>query len=236
MHYEKLVLKQIEAGKGGKIPDQVVFQILESYNIPLAPYGFASTPSEAVEVAERIGYPVVVKVVSPDISHKSDVGGVKLNLSSSREIYEAVLEISRSVESRVPGARIEGFLVQKMMPKGVEVIIGALNDRTFGGVVMFGLGGVFTEVFRDVSFRIAPIGVEEALEMISELHASRIFDGYRNIPPVDKNALADILVKASRLIVENPWIDSMDLNPVIAYTDKAVVVDARIIARKQLPW
>lgn len=219
-------------GGEGKLSDLKVFHILESYNIPLASYGFASTPGEAVEIAEKIGYPVVVKVVSPDISHKSDVGGVRLGLTSSSEVYRAVEEMNRVIQVKAPGARIEGFLVQKMMPKGVEVIIGSLNDAVFGGVVMFGLGGIFTEVFRDVSFRVAPIDVREALEMIEELRASSIFNGYRGIPPVNKHALADILVKVSRLIIENPWIDSMDLNPVIAYPDKAVVVDARIIVRR----
>ena len=219
-------------GGEGKLSDLKVFHILESYNIPLASYGFASTPGEAVEIAEKIGYPVVVKVVSPDISHKSDVGGVRLGLTSSSEVYRAVEEMNRVIQVKAPGARIEGFLVQKMMPKGVEVIIGSLNDAVFGGVVMFGLGGIFTEVFRDVSFRVAPIDVREALEMIEELRASSIFDGYRGMPPVNKHALADILVKVSHLIIENPWIDSMDLNPVIAYPDKAVVVDARIIVRR----
>ncbi|MEL9908563.1 MAG: acetate--CoA ligase family protein [Desulfurococcus sp.] len=221
-----------EVGGEGKLSDLKVFRILESYNIPLAPYGFASTPGEAVEIAEKIGYPVVVKVVSPDISHKSDIGGVRLGLTSSGEVYAAVEEMSRIIQVKAPGARLEGFLVQKMMPKGIEVIIGSLNDATFGGVVMFGLGGIFTEVFKDVSFRIAPIDIREALEMIEELRTSSIFNGYRGMPPVNKHALADILVKVSSLIIENPWIDSMDLNPVIAYPDKAVVVDARIIVRR----
>ncbi|WP_084615650.1 acetate--CoA ligase family protein [Desulfurococcus mucosus] len=223
----------MEPGGRGKLPDHLVFQLLESYGIPLAPYGFASTPMEAAAVAEKLGFPVVVKIVSPDIVHKSDVGGVALGLSSGREVAEAASRMLEAVSEKARGARIQGFLVQKMMPKGVEVIVGGLNDRVFGGVVMLGLGGVFTEVFRDVSFRVAPVSLEDALEMMGELKASRVFEGYRGMPPVDKAALADIVVKASRLIAENPWVDSMDLNPVIAYPDKAVVVDARIIAVKR---
>ncbi|MCY0868332.1 MAG: acetate--CoA ligase family protein [Desulfurococcus sp.] len=214
-----------------KLPDIKVFQLLESYSIPIAPYGFARTPEEAVKVADNLGYPVVVKIISLDITHKSDVGGVVLGLNSGSEVYHAVVDMARRIREKVLHARIEGFLIQKQMPPGVEVIIGALNDRTFGGIVMLGLGGVFTEVLRDVTFRVAPVSSSEALEMINELKASRVFEGYRGLKPVNKQALADVIVKVSKLILENPWIESMDLNPVIAYPDSAVVVDARIILK-----
>jgi len=219
--------------RGGKLPDKLAFQLLEEYSIPLAPYGFAEDPEEAVRVARRIGYPVVLKISSPDISHKTDVGGVVLDLKSDEEVYRAAVEMLNTIRARVPSARIEGFLVQKMMPRGVEVIIGAKTDIVFGGVVLFGMGGLFTELYRDVTMRIAPVSFEEALVMIEEIKASPILRGYRNQPPVNMKSLAEVIVKASRIIAENPWIETMDLNPTIAYPDRAVVVDARIIARRR---
>jgi len=217
--------------RGGKLPDKLVFQILEQYRIPLAPYGFAETPEDAVQVAGRIGYPVVLKISSPDISHKTDVGGVVLNLNSSSEVYRAAREMVERVKARVPGARLDGFIVQKMMPRGVEVIVGARSDPVFGGVVLFGVGGIYTELYRDFSLRVAPVSFEEAVKMIKEVRASPMLTGYRNQPAVRIESLAEIVVRVSEIISENSWVDSIDLNPVIAYPDKAVAVDARIVAK-----
>ncbi|MEM4661803.1 MAG: acetate--CoA ligase family protein, partial [Desulfurococcaceae archaeon] len=204
-------------------------RLLEEYGIPYPPYGLAKTPEEAAELASKIGFPVVLKVVSPDISHKTDVGGVILGVSSVEEVVEGFEKIMKNVKSRVQGARVNGILVQKMVPRGVEVIVGGLRDYTFGVAVMFGLGGVFTEVFKDVTFRIWPFTLEEALEMVNEIRSATILKGFRDTPPVDVYSVADILVKLGKLLNEHSEIESADLNPVVVYPDRALVVDARFI-------
>ncbi len=207
-------------------------KLLESYGVPVAEAELASGVDEAVVLARKIGYPVVLKVVSPDISHKSDVGGVKIGVDSDDSVRSAFSEIISNASKRAPGSRIVGVLVQKMAPSGgVEVIIGGLRDRAFGSVVMFGLGGVFVEVLRDVSFRVAPISEEEAYEMLGELKGSIVLNGYRGIPSVDKLSLVKIILKVAEILDENPEIDSLDLNPVMSYTSGALVVDARIVLR-----
>jgi acetyl-CoA synthetase (ADP-forming) len=215
-----------------KLLEHEALRLMELYGIKVADYGFAATPAEAGLVSEKIGYPVVVKVVSPDISHKTDVGGVILGLKSRDEVVQGCERIMKNVSERQPGARVTGFLVQKMMPQGLEVIIGGTRDQVFGPVVMFGLGGIFVEVLRDVTFRVAPVSIQDALEMLGEIKASKILDGYRSQPPIDKNAIASMIVSLSNLMEENPSIFSVDLNPVIAYSSGAVVVDARVIIGK----
>lgn len=212
-----------------KLLEHEAFQLLEEYKIPYPPYGLAKTPNEAGKIASKIGFPVVLKVVSPDISHKTDVGGVILGVGNVEEAVKAFEEITKNVKLRIPSARIEGVLVQKMVPRGVEVIIGGLRDSTFGVTLMFGLGGVFTEVFRDVTFRVWPFTLEEALEMVTEIKSAVILKGFRDTPPVDVYSVADIIVKLGKLLEEHPEIESADLNPVVAYSNKALVVDARFI-------
>lgn len=203
--------------------------ILESFGIPVAPYAFIKDESEA-QAADSIGYPLVAKVVSPDIVHKSDVGGVVLGLNSWRDVEDAIRRIKQSVRERAGGARIEGFLLQRMMPKGgIEVIVGGIRDPVFDAVIMFGLGGVFVEVFKDVSFRVAPVSPSEAEEMIAEIKSFKILRGYRGAPPVSIESLADIIVRASCLMTELKEISEMDINPVIAYPYKAYAVDARFL-------
>ncbi|MEM1627846.1 MAG: acetate--CoA ligase family protein [Desulfurococcaceae archaeon] len=216
-----------------KMPDHEAFELLKKYEIPFPPYGVAKDPEEAGEIAESIGYPVVIKIISPSISHKTDVGGVILNLYNKKSVIESSRIMLENITKRLPGIEITGLLIQKMVPKGVEVIIGGINDPTFGGVVMFGLGGIFTEILRDVSFKITPLSIEDAVDMITEIRASNIIKGYRNLPPVDIMSIADIIVKVSKILDENPDIESIDLNPVIAYSDHALVVDARFIIHKQ---
>ncbi|MGC9181755.1 acetate--CoA ligase family protein [Thermogladius sp.] len=215
-----------------KLLEHEAMRLMELYGIKVADYGFAESGREAREVADKIGYPVVVKVVSPDISHKTDVGGVVLGLKSGEEVERACGAITKNVRERQPGARLTGFLVQKMMPPGVEVIIGATRDQVFGPVIMFGLGGIFVEVLKDVTFRVAPVSYQDAIEMLGEIKASRILEGYRSQPPVDKEAIAGMIVSLSRLMEDNPYIISVDLNPVIAYSRGAVVVDARVIVSR----
>jgi len=212
-----------------KLLEHEAFQLLEEYGIPYPPYGLARTPDDVKEIVPKIGFPVVLKIVSPDISHKTDVGGVILGVNSVEEAVKGFEEILNNVRTRAPYAHVEGVLVQKMVPRGLEVIIGGLRDGVFGTVLMFGLGGVFTEVLRDVTFRVWPITINEALEMLNDIKGSAILRGYRSVPPADLNSLADIIVKLGKLLDEHPEIESVDFNPVVAYPDQAVVVDARFI-------
>ncbi|MCS7128718.1 MAG: acetate--CoA ligase family protein [Sulfolobales archaeon] len=231
MIHRALIKKAILEGRV-KLLEHESINLLESYGIPVAKAELASEVNEAVALAKKIGYPVVLKIVSPDISHKSDVGGVRVGIDSDDGVRSAFNEIISNVSERAPGSRIAGVLVQKMAPSGgIEVIIGGLRDRAFGPVIMFGLGGVFVEVLRDVSFRISPLLEEEAYEMLRELKGARVLNGYRGMPPVDKSSLVRIILKVAKILDENPEIDSLDLNPVMSYTSGALVVDARVILR-----
>jgi len=199
------------------------------YGIPVTKFGVARTVEEAVELAEEMGYPVVLKVVSPDVVHKFDVGGVVLNLQSREEVREAFKQILENVKKRVPNAKVLGVTVQEMAAPSTEVIVGAVKDPQFGPALMFGLGGIFVEVLKDVTFRIAPITEEDAREMITEIKAYPLLKGYRGIPPADIEAIVQILVNTSRLVTDHPEINELDLNPVIVYENGAKTVDARII-------
>jgi len=226
----EIIRKALEEGRT-KLLEHEAYAVVKHYGIPVPEVGLAKSPEEAGELADKIGYPIVLKIVSPDITHKSDVGGVIVGLKSRDEVVEGAKKIFDNVSKNAPNARITGVLVQKMVPYGLEVIVGGLRDNIFGAVVMFGLGGIFVEVLRDVSFRIAPISMDEALEMIHEIKSHKLLEGYRGQPPVDKKSLAKIIVGVSNLLLENPEIESIDLNPIMAFPDKAVVADARIIVK-----
>ncbi|MGB9828455.1 MAG: acetate--CoA ligase family protein [Thermosphaera sp.] len=215
-----------------KLLEHEAFQVIKYYGINSPDVVVVRNGEEAKSLADKIGYPVALKIVSPDISHKSDVGGVKLNLKSPEEVGRAVDEMLKTVRSKAPNARLVGVLMYRMAPQGLEVIIGGVRDGIFGPVVMFGLGGIFVEVLKDVSFRVSPIRMEDALEMIREIKSYKILEGYRGQPPVNKEAIAEMIVKTSKLLEENPEIESIDLNPVMAYPDSAMAVDARIILKK----
>ncbi|MEM3874045.1 MAG: acetate--CoA ligase family protein [Candidatus Bathyarchaeia archaeon] len=199
------------------------------YGIPVTRFRLAKSEAEAVKFAEEMGYPVVLKIVSPDILHKSDVGGVMLNLKTAKEVRKAYKQIIGNVKKHKKDAKILGLLVQEMVPPSTEVIVGAIKDPQFGHALMFGLGGVFVEVLKDVTFRIVPITEEEAHEMISEVKAYPLLKGYRGMPPADINAIVQILLKTSRLVSEHPEIKELDLNPIMVYEKGAKTVDARII-------
>jgi acetyl-CoA synthetase (ADP-forming) len=199
------------------------------YGIPVTRFALAKNDAEAVECAEKIGYPVVMKIVSPDIIHKSDVRGVILDLKSAEDVRDAYGQILRNVKKHDAKARITGILVQEMAPSSTEVIVGAIKDPQFGPAIMFGLGGIFVEVLKDVTFRIAPITEDEACEMMSEVKAYPLLKGYRNTPPADTKAIARILLNTSKLVTDHPEIKELDLNPIIVYENGAKTVDARII-------
>lgn len=187
--------------------------------------------NEALKIVKDIGYPVVLKVVSPDIIHKSDVGGVILNINSDDELRSACESIRNNIRERAPYARVTGFLIQKMIPEGLETIIGATRDPIFGHVIAFGLGGVMVEVLQDVSFRIVPITEEDARAMVREIKGYRLFNGYRNMPARDEEAIIYVITKFSELLSDNPNIVEADLNPVIVLErgKGAYAADARFI-------
>ena len=199
------------------------------YGIPITKFELAKSEEEAVKSADKIGFPVVLKIVSPDIVHKSDVGGVALDLRDAGSVRDAYRRIMKNVKRHNARAKIAGMIVQEMAPAGTEVIVGAVKDPQFGPAMMFGLGGIFVEVLKDVTFRIAPIDEGEAREMISEVKAYPLLKGYRNLPPADIDAIVRILVDASRLVTDHEEIKELDLNPVLVYKRGAKTVDARII-------
>ncbi|BAT71883.1 acetyl-CoA synthetase (ADP-forming) [Thermosulfidibacter takaii ABI70S6] len=198
--------------------------LLQRHGIEVAMPYVVSDVEEAVRKAEELGYPVVLKVVSHVIVHKSDVGGVVLEIKSEDELRRAYVEMLGRLKAMDPEAKVS---VQKEYPKGLELVVGVHTDESFGKVMMFGIGGIFVELLKDVSFRLIPLEEKDALEMMEELKAKRLFEGYRGLPKVDKKALARFLLKVAD-VAEEEAIEQMDLNPVFAYGDRFVVVDARI--------
>jgi acetyl-CoA synthetase (ADP-forming) len=203
--------------------------ICMEYGIPVTKFKVAKNEAEAAKFAEEIGYPVVLKIVSSDIVHKSDVGGVIVNLKDAKDVQNAYKQILRNVKKHRADAKIVGMLVQEMAPSSTEVIVGAIKDPQFGPAIMFGLGGIFVEVLKDVTFRVAPITEEEACEMITEVKAYPLLEGYRNLPPADTEAIVKILLNTSRLVMEHQEIKELDLNPIMVYKKGAKTVDARIV-------
>ena len=203
--------------------------VCQEYGISVTRFRVARTEEETAIYAKEIGFPVVLKVVSTDIVHKSDVGGVMVNLKTTSEVKMAYKTILANVKRHKPKADIFGMLVQEMAPPSTEVIVGAIKDNQFGPTLMFGLGGIFVEVLKDVAFRIAPVTRQEAELMISEIEAYPVLKGYRNHPLLDTGAIAEIIVNTSKLVIEHEEIRELDLNPVLVYEKGAKTVDARII-------
>lgn len=200
-------------------------KMLSKYGIPVIRESIAKSPDEAFAIASKMGTPVAMKISSPDISHKSDIGGVELNVdaSNAKSTYNKI--ISR-INKMAPEAKIEGILVQQMAPIGHEMIVGLKKDAQFGHALMFGLGGIFVEVYRDVSFRVVPIEMNEAYDMISEIRGYPILKGIRGKKPADIDAIARVLVAVSEM-GEKERIVELDINPLIVSESGAVAVDAR---------
>lgn len=211
-------------------------QVFASYGLPITGTSLASTEDAAVQMAHEIGYPIVMKIVSPDIIHKSDAGGVKVNIKDDNGLREAYRTILKNAKAYKADAKIHGIAVQEMAPWGTEVILGSVNDPTFGPTVMFGLGGIFVEVLKDVTFRVTPVTPGNALRMLGEIRGAPVLAGARGEAPRDRKALADVLCKYSNMILDlADEIAESDANPVLVYEDgKGVkVVDARIILKKR---
>jgi acyl-CoA synthetase (NDP forming) len=189
----------------------------------------ATSQQEAISFSEQMGYPVVLKVVSKDILHKSDVGGVVLGLGSDDDVARAYDQIMASVKKHAPGVTIDGISVQPMARAGVEVIIGMFKDNQFGPVLMFGIGGELVEVYKDVSFGIVPVPARFARRMIKDIKGYALLDGYRGREKANTGILEQMLLKMSAFVQANPQIKEIDLNPIIAYANDAIAVDARVI-------
>ena len=223
------ILTSVRREKRKNLLEPEAKAICKEYDIPVTRFKVATKEEEIGKFAEEIGFPVVLKIVSHEIIHKSDVGGVILNLRSTGEVEEAYREILANVKKHQPKARVLGVLVQEMAPSSTEVIVGAMKDNQFGPSIMFGLGGIFVEVLEDVAFRIAPVTKREAELMVTEIKAYPVLKGYRNQPPLDTDAIVEIIVNTSKLVMEHRVIKELDLNPIMVYEKGAITVDARII-------
>ena len=205
------------------------FGLLHAYGIPTAGIRFAENEESAVLAACEVGFPVVMKVVSPQIVHKTDVGGVALGITSEREAAKAYARLIAAAKKGAPDARIDGVLVQQQVDGGLETIVGATRDAHFGPLVMFGLGGVYVEALHDVVFRIAPLTPHDARAMVAGLRGTAILDGMRGRPAANRVALVDAIRRVSQLVVDFPVIAELDVNPLLAIGDKVVAVDCRVV-------
>jgi acetyltransferase len=201
------------------IPEHLAYKIMQAYGLPVVEHRLVQSANEASQAATEIGFPVVLKVVSPDILHKFDLGGVKLNLNTAREVEAAYTKMIESVHEQQPAARIDGVLVNHQIHSAEELILGIKQDPSFGPVLLFGLGGLFVEIYRDVSFRVAPIDADVALGMIHDLKASPILTGARGRKPYDIKCIQDALCHLSQLAVDFPKIRELDINPLFVFED-----------------
>ncbi|HEV2193131.1 MAG TPA: 3-hydroxypropionate--CoA ligase [Nitrosopumilaceae archaeon] len=207
--------------------------VLKKYGIKVPGYALVNSAKEATKAAKKLGYPLVMKVVSPQILHKTDVGGVKVGLQNEKDVKQAFNDMYKRL-SKKKGVHLKGILLEKMVPQGVELIVGLQNDPQFGPVIMVGLGGVLTEIFKDVAFRMLPITIADAKSMLEELKGAKILQGYRGSKPIDQNMLAKALVQIGKIGTDNAgYFDSIDFNPIVVYPKSYYVVDAKILLRKE---
>ena len=204
-------------------------ELLKQAGIDVVDTRLATSKEEATSISQELGFPVVLKIASADVVHKSDAGGVKLDLKTAKQVGKAYDDIMKAIKKEYPQAKIQGVSVQKMARPGVEVIIGMSQDAQFGPVLMFGLGGILVEILKDVSFRIVPLVKRDAREMIREIKGYPLLEGYRGQEPVDVSNLEELILKVSDFVEQNPEVKELDLNPVFAYKDGAVAVDARVV-------
>ena len=231
MNFESVV--ELAHSEGRDLLNEVeAKQLLAQAGVPVVETVLATSLEEAKLAAEKIGYPVVVKVVSADISHKSDVGGVKIGLADAEEVGQAFQDIMANSKKALPEAVITGVAVQGMASEGIEVIVGMVRDPQFGPVMMFGLGGIFVELLKDVSFRVLPLSERDARQMVDDIKGQAILDGVRGQAAADKTALCQLILNVGQFIEQHPEIQELDMNPVFAYAEGAVAVDARIVLNR----
>ncbi len=213
------------------LPEPEALHLLSAYDLPVIPYRLVTSPQEAARAAQDVGCPIAAKVVAPGLVHKSDVGGVRLNIATPEEAAAAFAAIRDRIRTHDPAYPIHGILVAKMALPGTEVILGMVRDPQFGPAVMVGLGGIFVELYKDVVFRLPPLSIAEARAMLMEVKAAPLLTGYRGQPPRDLDALAACACTVARIAEEHPEIQEMDLNPIIAHERGCVIVDAKILVR-----
>lgn len=213
--------------KRNTLKDVETRDLCRQFEIPLPSYGVGHTVLEAQHLAEKIGYPVVLKLAAQGLLHRSDIGGIALHVQSEEDVNREFQRLRAVAINH--GFPFDGVLVDRRMPSGIEMIVGAVRDQTFGPTVMVGIGGIFVEIFHDVAYRICPCSHSEALAMLQELKGASILNGARGQPVADKPALAQIIVQASELIMADERILEFDLNPVVVYPRNAVAVDAKIV-------
>lgn len=213
-----------------KLGDKETQKLLNRWKIPYAEHFLAKSPEQAVRFAERIGYPVVLKVESPDVIHKTETGGVETNIRDEEDVRRAFKVITRNVKRKVPKARVKGILIQKMFD-GREIIVGSKIDPQFGPVIVFGFGGIFVESLKDVTFRVIPIKRSDAKKMIKEIRGYKILQGVRGLKPVNFRILENCLLKVSEMVWKSrkPAIKELDINPLFVNEKGVVAVDVRII-------
>ncbi|MEA1964937.1 MAG: acetate--CoA ligase family protein [Candidatus Aerophobetes bacterium] len=223
--------KIIERAKEEKRPllEPEAKELLREYEIPVPGFKLIKNEDEVSKIAQEIAYPIVMKIVSPDIIHKSDAGGVKVGIKNENEAKLAYKEIIAKAKKYNKEAKISGIIASSMIAQSTEVIVGMMKDLHFGPVAMFGLGGVFVEILKDVSFRILPLEEKDAQEMITEIKGYEILKGVRGELPKDVQAIKEVLMKISQLTMENPEINEIDLNPIFVFEKGLQVIDARMI-------
>jgi acetyl coenzyme A synthetase (ADP forming)-like protein len=229
------VIDRVRSEERVSIGDAEAREILKAYGLRIPRSEIAETPEKAIEIAREIGYPVVLKIASPEILHKTDVGGVKVGLENRDQVIDAFELMVYRAQRYVPEAHIWGCLVQEMVPpEGLEVLVGMNRDPQFGPLVTFGLGGIYVETLKDVTFRVAPFSVYEAEAMLSEIRARALLDGVRGQPAVDKQAIVDTLLRIGQLVQDFPEIVELDINPLVVFPQNqgAIAIDMRLILSK----
>jgi acetyltransferase len=222
----------VNGRRRGFIVEPEAIRYLKQYNVPYPEHGLAHNVEGAVEIANRLGYPVVLKIVSPEVPHKSDVGGVKIGLENAEDVGKGFGQIIDHVRRAMPNVSIKDVLVCKQVPQGFDVIVGALRDPVFGPTIMFGLGGIYTEILRDNTFRIAPLGGGDAEEMIRETKGFPLLMGARGQISYDIDQLKKLLLSVSKMVIDSPDIMELDLNPVRLFGQGLMVLDVRLIGEK----
>ncbi len=223
--------EKILQGQAGLLDEKRTDELFKLYALPVPKSAVASSPEEAVAIAKNIGYPVIAKVSSPDILHKTDVGGVRVNLQTEEDVKKAYKDIVAACKKNAPKADIKGVLIQQFLPIGNEFIVGGLRDSSFGPLVMVGLGGIYTELFRDTCFALAPVTEEHAYEMLSQLKSWKLLLGMRGKAQLDIDELAAVVVRVSQMIADSPQMTEIDLNPVLVSDTQVLIADAKVVLK-----
>jgi acetyltransferase len=231
---KKIIAKALDGHEQQYLTQAECRPLLECYKLPLLKSGIATSAEEAAKIVASFGVPVVMKVMSADVVHKFDAGGVLLNIQGAEEATAAYKKIHENVKKAVPNATIQGILIEEMARKGVEVILGASRDARFGPLMMFGLGGTLVEVLKDVAFRLAPMWHISAENMVRQIRSFKVLDGFRGTQPSDINSIVDTMLRLSAMVCNHPEISELDINPLIVHANGqgSSVADSRVMLRQ----